>query len=136
MEPYIPKWHFYLYRALHGHRKIVRRPLPLLLLEEKDENASGKIIGAAAAGVVDDDPLSISYQCMCLAQMFSEKRQISSKEVKRWTNGDTHASSTAAGGGNDDGEDHTLNQYYPWRFGQYTFTMSDQVLECILEKTV
>ncbi|ODM95818.1 hypothetical protein Ocin01_10862, partial [Orchesella cincta] len=58
MEPNISKWHFYLYKALHGTRKLRPRPMPLG--QEKS---------------VPEDPLSMSYFSMCLAQMLNEKRQ-------------------------------------------------------------
>jgi len=56
VEPYISKWHFYLYKALHGTRKLRPRPMPL-----------------GQERLIVDDPLSISYFAMCLAQIINEK---------------------------------------------------------------
>lgn len=145
MEPYVLKWHFYLYRGLHGRRKVVRRPLALMLLDDDEldetegtggngQEAGGKLngrSGAAAAGVVDDDPLSISYQCMCLAQMFTE-----TECRAKWTDRGNWDDDGKSGGGGHYQEQPGLNQYYPWRFGVHTFETVDQVLECMLEKTM
>lgn len=125
MEPYVAKWHFYLYRALHGRRKLVKRPLPLLLLDPTELDEDGTELGdPTSCGVFEDDYVSISYQCLCLAQIFGER-------MAKITGTDGATTMIV-----QEKEKSTVNQYYPWRFGQHSFETPDQVLECIMEKTM
>ncbi|CAL8141659.1 unnamed protein product [Orchesella dallaii] len=94
MEPHIPKWHFYLYKALHGTRKLRPRPMPL---GQEEKPAS-------------EDPLSISYFTMCLAQMLGEKNQ-------------KHITSPSS-------------SQYPCWFGKIRFETPLEILTTIQEKTV